>query len=322
MDPNKEYPLRSLTLGNVNFDLMLDRSQREKRMKAGTDDKNVRSPNIYTHHDNAMSMMKNLKMAAGGTRLSPNLRFDNSPARDNKMYEISDLSNLNQFKKFPDNNLDRYLELENILPHQNTLARGYQKGSHYDYIANGSIAESSKTNFHSQRLSDNKVAKIMGETFTKLNRGEYVSSGPTKFDALRSRSKTIVPTDMNSTLNRNSGLETEQSIDHEHSVAAQSDYFALRDITQNDLDSIQDNKYIMKIGNINSQNDFAEKMEVLKLTHMQSVSPSYPLGEHFRAKSEAPVDEGQSSHSTNFGTSMAIMNSLKKNDDARSLFSE
>ena len=78
----------------------------------------------------------------------------------------------------------------------------------------------------------------------------------------------------------------------------------------------------MKIGNINSQNDFAEKMEVLKLTHMQSVSPSYPLGEHFRAKSEAPVDEGQSSHSTNFGTSMAIMNSLKKNDDARSLFSE
>jgi hypothetical protein len=128
-------------------------------------DKDVKSPNIYTHHDNAMSAMKNLKMATYGTRLSPNLRFDNSPARDNKMYELSDISNLNSFKKFPDNNLDRYLELENILPHQNTLARGFQKGSHYDYIASGMLANSSTSNFHSRRLSDNKVAKIMGDTF-------------------------------------------------------------------------------------------------------------------------------------------------------------
>lgn len=112
-----------------------------------------------------MSAMKTLKMVAGGTRLSPNLRFDNSPARDNKMYELSDISNLNSFKKFPDNNLDRYLELENILPHQNTLARGYQKGSHYDYIAGGTLANASNSNFHSRRLSDNKVAKIMGDTF-------------------------------------------------------------------------------------------------------------------------------------------------------------
>jgi hypothetical protein len=41
------------------------------------------------------------------------------------MYEISDLSNLNVSKVEKTNNLDRFLELENILPHQNTLARGF-----------------------------------------------------------------------------------------------------------------------------------------------------------------------------------------------------
>jgi hypothetical protein len=145
---------------------MQDREGSQKRQKMEYNDKDVRSPNIYTHHDNAMSMMKNLKMATGGTRLSPNIRFDNTPARDNKMYELSDISNLNTYKKFPDNNLDRYLELENILPHQNTLARGYQKGSHYDYIASGTMTNGSNSNFHSRRLSDNKVANVMRETFT------------------------------------------------------------------------------------------------------------------------------------------------------------
>ena len=169
-------------------------------------DKDVASPNIYTHHDNAIKAMKTLKMVAGGTRLSPNLRFDNSPGRDNKMYELSDLSNLNSAQKFPVNNLDRFLEMENILPHQNTLARGFQKGSHYDYIASGNLANSSTSNFHSRRLSDNKVAKIMGDTFSRMNKGEYISSGPTKFDAFRSRSKTIVPVEAkdmrNVTLNK------------------------------------------------------------------------------------------------------------------------
>jgi hypothetical protein len=185
-------------------------------MKKENNDKDVASPNIYTHHDNAMVMMRNLKMAAGGTRLSPNLRFDNSPARDNKMYEISDISNLNTFKKFPDNNLDKFLELENILPHQNTLARGYQKGSHYDYIASGTLANSSNTNFHSKRLSEHKVAKIMGDTFTKLGKNEIVSSGPTKYDAFRSRSHTLVPInarDISYSLNKLSVQDLDASID-------------------------------------------------------------------------------------------------------------
>ena len=62
----------------------------------------------------------------GKTRLQPNLRFDNSPSRDTKMYELSDLSNLNQKRDSKKTNeLDEYLEIENILPHQNTIARGF-----------------------------------------------------------------------------------------------------------------------------------------------------------------------------------------------------
>ena len=131
-------------------------------------DKDVSSPDIYTHHDNATHAVTDLKAAVGGTRLSPNLRFENSPARDNSMYELSDLSNLNQIKDARrHNNLDKYLDIENILPHQNTLARGFLKGSHYDYIVTGQMgqgqdaaSEKAKnslaggSNFHMRRLSE------------------------------------------------------------------------------------------------------------------------------------------------------------------------
>ena len=141
-----------------------------------------------------MTKLVDLKKAVGGTRLAPNLRFDNSPPRDNKMYQISDLSNLNKPKSYPqDNNLSRYLELENIRPHQNTLARGYQKGAHFDYVLSGmsSMHAPSVTNFHTKRLSEHKVANIMKDTFSRMNNDQYVSSCPTKYDAFKSRSKSI-----------------------------------------------------------------------------------------------------------------------------------
>ena len=54
------------------------------------------------------------------------MTFANAYARDRKMYHLSDLSNLDVSKVKPrDNHLDKFLELENILPHQNTLARGF-----------------------------------------------------------------------------------------------------------------------------------------------------------------------------------------------------
>ena len=81
---------------------------------------------MYTHHDNAISTMINLKSTTNHVHLSPNQRFDNSPGRDESMYYISDLSNLNHMKYINNkNSIDSYLELENILPHQTTLARGF-----------------------------------------------------------------------------------------------------------------------------------------------------------------------------------------------------
>ena len=129
--------------------------------------------------------------------MKPNLRFDNSPPRDNSMYNLSDLSNLNQDKIVRrTNELDEYMEIENILPHQNTLARGYQKGSHYDYIVSGSkfggSDRYSNSNFHSKRLSESKVANVMRDTLTQLNSDMIVHSGPTKNDAFRHKSKSII----------------------------------------------------------------------------------------------------------------------------------
>ena len=146
----------------------MTRDERERIKSMRNEDKSVQSPSIYTHHDNAMNALIDIKKAVGGTRLAKNLRFDNSPPRDNKMYEISDLSNLNTPRLDPSrNNLSQYLELENIRPHQNTLARGFQKGSHYDYVLSGiGSSREGGSNFHSRRLSEHKVANLMRDTFT------------------------------------------------------------------------------------------------------------------------------------------------------------
>jgi hypothetical protein len=54
------------------------------------------------------------------------------------------------------------------------------------------MSKNDPSNFHSRRLSENKVANMMRDTFTQLGADQYISSGPTKYDAFRSRSKTIV----------------------------------------------------------------------------------------------------------------------------------
>ena len=87
-------------------------------MKRLVNDKDVKSPDMYTHHDNAISTIGNLKSAANHVHLSPNRRFDNTQGWVESMYYISDLSNLNHFKYIKNkNSIDKYLELENILPH-------------------------------------------------------------------------------------------------------------------------------------------------------------------------------------------------------------
>ena len=116
--PNKEIGLASLTLGFNDFGKQQSRARREKAYKREVMDKDVKSPDIYTHHDNATKALTDMRAVAGGTKLSPNLRFDNSPGRDHEMYHLSDLTNLNQERdQRRTNELDEYLDIENILPH-------------------------------------------------------------------------------------------------------------------------------------------------------------------------------------------------------------
>mmetsp|Transcript_17966 Transcript_17966/g.27770 ORF Transcript_17966/g.27770 Transcript_17966/m.27770 type:complete len:108 (+) Transcript_17966:159-482(+) len=104
------------------FEKQQTRAEREKYFLPKKD-KDVKSPDIYTHHDNAIYTEIDLKAKVGKTKLFPNLRFDNSPPRDNKMYEISDISNLNlPSSSRRDDNLERFLELENVVPPQKDLS--------------------------------------------------------------------------------------------------------------------------------------------------------------------------------------------------------
>lgn len=90
-------------------------------------------PDIYTFHDNAVSKAIDLKATLASSRKSPNIRMDNSPPRDTSMYKISDLSNLDHGKYFRiKNSLDHLLEINNILPHSNTLASKFTKPKNYD----------------------------------------------------------------------------------------------------------------------------------------------------------------------------------------------
>lgn len=130
---NKEYTLRALTLGNHEFDAQTSRAYRAKVAEASTEDKDVGSPNFYTHHDNAIAMMNELKGVHKRRHLSPNLRFENSQGRDGMLYKLSDLSNLEHDSYFRKKNpIDRFLEIQGLLPHKNTLADGYAKSTTYE----------------------------------------------------------------------------------------------------------------------------------------------------------------------------------------------
>ena len=139
-------------------------------MKIELNDKDVNPPTIYTHHDNAIKALDGIKMMLAKARMSPNLRFDNSPARDNKMYEISDLTNLrNEPSK---NDLDKYLELENIVP--KARFRAVNSNSNF---ASGSTLQQKK---HSLLSSNRDLAHMptqLGTFKTRSNTIVYDNSG-------------------------------------------------------------------------------------------------------------------------------------------------
>lgn len=114
-------------------------------------DKDVASPDFYTHHDNAIEKMTDLKACAQGNRLT-NYGFSISPRRDNSMYNLSDLSNIDHQKYVNKKNaIDKYLELNNLLPHSKTLALGYKKASMYDKIVTGTLSKEKKQPYFGTR---------------------------------------------------------------------------------------------------------------------------------------------------------------------------
>ena len=90
IDPNKEYVMYPLDLGFNNFDLSLTREQRETMKVNSTLDKDVRSPDFYTHHDNSVRVQMDINSAARGCKLT-NKNFEKTSPRDGAMYHLSDL---------------------------------------------------------------------------------------------------------------------------------------------------------------------------------------------------------------------------------------
>lgn len=130
-------------------------------MKREVIDKDAASPDLYTHHDNAVSKMHEIKQTHNHVRLSPNLRFDNSTGRDGKMYHLSDLSNLEHGKYLKTKNaIDRFMEIENLLPHQSTLANGFKKGKDYDKALDISSITLSKQNSRKQLLANSGIFTV------------------------------------------------------------------------------------------------------------------------------------------------------------------
>ena len=53
------------------------------------------------------------------------------------------------------------------------------------------MAKTQSSNFHSTRLSEQKVANMMLDTFSKLKKNQMVSGGPSKYASFKTRSNTI-----------------------------------------------------------------------------------------------------------------------------------
>lgn len=168
IDPNKEFVLSSLTLGYHDFEKSLSRHEQEKRFLIDQRNPRVAKPDLLLHHDKAYQAKDYIRRTFERNNLSPNLRFDNIKPRDNKMYHLSDLSNLEEPKTDRSgdvNQIERYLALENVLPHQNTLARGHER-QYYNVLQ-------SRFNRNSESNSFSAIPRIQqpasGFTINNLN---------------------------------------------------------------------------------------------------------------------------------------------------------
>lgn len=146
-----------------------------------------------------MERMVDLKACAAGNKLS-NYGFSTSPRRDNSMYNISDLSNIDHQKYVNrKNSIDKYLELNNILPHANTLALGYKQSSMYDKIVTGTLKKDPKGPYFGKRRG---TEMIQSNNTINDNGEKYLS--PDKINMIE-RPTSEIPDKINRLLREGSG---------------------------------------------------------------------------------------------------------------------
>lgn len=86
INPNKDYLLKPLNKGFVEWTKFQGREARERHLAHDFFNPAVYKPDILQYHDKTNHAKDLIRRTFERNHLSPNLRFDNSPARDNKMY--------------------------------------------------------------------------------------------------------------------------------------------------------------------------------------------------------------------------------------------
>lgn len=94
IEPNKDYSLKPLDTGIRNWHKSLSREQNNIRFLKESENPYKYKPDLLQYHDKTIKARDVIRQTFEKNYYSPNLRFDNSPPRDNKMYQLSDLSNL------------------------------------------------------------------------------------------------------------------------------------------------------------------------------------------------------------------------------------
>lgn len=346
LDPNKEHVMQPLNLGFHDFDKALSREHREVMKRSETNDKSVLSPDFYTHHDNAVRAKMAINRAARGATL-PTHRFENSPPRDQKMYRISDTQNLDIERYMRSkNSIDIFLEINNILPHQNTLAKGFTKGSHYDKVVRGQFDQLVEAkNFGRRRQSDSVALKPKDgldaalEDKLTLSKVQRIENSDSKMlvaeskhsEQLRGRSKSIAQ-GPSTDVRRSEFGQSENQEDDERNVHSSRDIL-----------SVKNNKYMKQIENILDMGHIAKKLDFMKMSHMTEVNPDYkltknsgfslnPQAKQRRKRSEDGMSADKAEHSQGSleghfyeqttKEELEIMQSIRKTSDMTTLFSE
>lgn len=86
IDPNKDYVLKPLNRVFAEWSKYQSREGRERHLAHDFFNPAIYKPDLMQYHDKSNRAKDYIKQTFERSKLSPNLRFDNSPARDNKMY--------------------------------------------------------------------------------------------------------------------------------------------------------------------------------------------------------------------------------------------